>query len=188
MADRTPSQQTKTGLPGSGRKKARSRPADGSYFLNECASYLNRVSRIFLLQGVSLPPDSPPLYQYTNINSLDNSKYLPCQAINSRRFYKAWNRHSLGEFQDKQEQRLPIRSLPLVFDSFGRFYPEWFLAANFARIVALNMPSSCKDISMLTSVLFHYLLHSDSNSPPMLKVQNRSCPSAMPPRIRLRYD
>jgi hypothetical protein len=164
MADPTPRQQSKSGLQGSGRKKLRSAPADGSYFLNECATYLNRVSRVFLLQGVSLPSDSPPLYRYTNINSLDDSKYPPCKAVNARRFYKAWNRHSLGEFEDKQEQRLPIPGPPLVFDKFGRLYEERFLAANFARIVALNMPSSCKDISKLNSLSFPFLLSSHINT------------------------
>jgi hypothetical protein len=121
-------------------------PSDDASFLHPCSQYPHRASRVRSLSFTSLGP--PPSLQSNS--EPDPLGIQPCSAIHTPSFYQAFNRYSRALYLTRQENNIPITTVPLLFDLKGSLLDERHLKqlAKKGPLFA-EMPSSCKDIRKL---------------------------------------
>ncbi|TVY76038.1 Mitochondrial protein [Lachnellula suecica] len=104
----------------------------GSIF-NRCATIPDRFEAVF-----------GPSDIFIDLNNRGLVERTPCDAINIKKFYKYWNRHSLSQFEQREyDNQRP--GWPIVFSPDGRLYDNRYVHY-YESILYANMPSSCKDI------------------------------------------
>ena len=121
-------------------RSSREMPADSSVF-NPCATFPHRASRARDLSSTFLGPS-------TGSSEFLGPLGLPrCRAVHAPFFYQAFNRYSRDLYQFRKANKLPIPSLPILFDLSGQLISEKFLKRIAAKgPLFVKMPSSCKDI------------------------------------------